>query len=77
MSKFMRKGKLNLADSSSSADEEQTDQEGEDQELMENRSKSFNFRQIFRNRSKTKDSNSYEKYPKAREEARIEKIEEL
>lgn len=36
MSKFMRKGKLNLADSSSSADEEQTDQEGEDQELMEN-----------------------------------------
>ena len=36
MSKFMRKGKLKLADSSSSADEEQTDQEGEDQELMEN-----------------------------------------
>lgn len=44
---------------------------------MEHRSKSFNFRQIFRNRSKTKDSDSYERNNKARAETSIDKIEEL
>lgn len=47
------------------------------QELMEHRTKSFNFRQVFRNRSKNKQSYSDERNSKASGENSIDKIEDL